>query len=173
MARYEVEQKFRLKNPSAFRKRLKQLGAKRLSGGFEKNELWDLDGRLKSMCAVLRLRETPQKDTLTFKGPRLKSRYKKRAETETPVDAVKTRLLLKQLGYRVSARYEKKRDEYLLKKAHVTMDYLKGFGWFAEIEAPERRIEMLARLLGFSNQDREERSYLEMVYGNRSRWAGK
>ena len=170
---FEVEQKYRVRNPAFIRRRLKALRAKRLAGGHEKNELWDLGRLVRRTNSVLRLRTFEGKGFLTLKGPRLKSKFKKRVEVETAVDpqAVKTMLTL--LGFKVVARYEKTREEYRLGPAHVTLDNLGKFGWFVEIESAARHIEKIAAQLGFGSKDREERSYLEMVYGRKSVWRNK
>jgi adenylate cyclase class 2 len=170
---FEVEQKYRVRNPALVRRRLKALKAKQLGDGHEKNELWDLGNLVRKKSSVLRLRTFDGKGFLTFKGPKLKSRFKKRVEIETAVDPKAVRTMLTLLGFKVVARYEKRREEYLLGKAHVTLDVLSGIGWFVEIETAAGQIEKMARQLGFSKKDREERSYLEMVYGNRSVWRGK
>ena len=173
MNKFEVEQKYRIKNPAAIRRRLRSLKAKRVSSGHEKNELWDLEDIVRRKASVLRLRTHDGKGTLTFKGPRLKSKFKKRLELETGVDPQAARMLLITLGFRVVARYEKQREEYRLGPAHVTLDHVGKSGWFVEIETASAQIEKIAARLGLSAKDREERSYLEMIYGSRSVWRNK
>ena len=170
---FEVEQKYRVKNPAVIRKRLKALKAKRLAGGHEKNELWDLGNHVRKQGAVLRLRTFDGKGIFTLKGPKLKSKYKKRVEVESEVDPKAVRQMLMLLGFKVVAHYEKTREEYKFGPAHVTLDYLGKWGWFTEIEAPARHIEKIAGQLGFKTQDREERSYLEIIYGMQSKWRNK
>lgn len=167
MKTFEVEQKYRIKNPALIRKRLKALKAKRIASGHEANELWDLGRLLRRKGSVLRVRNFNGKGILTFKGPRLKSQFKKRVEVETQVDPAKIRTILSWMGFKIAARYEKKREEFTLGSAHVTIDDLGKFGWFVEIEAPAKQIGKIAGQLGFSAKDREERSYLEMVYGKK------
>ena len=79
MRSFEIEQKYRLKNPAAVRNILRGLGAKKIRSGPESNELFDLEGMLKSRASVLRLRRHGKeaRGLLTFKGPCLKNRYKK------------------------------------------------------------------------------------------------
>jgi predicted adenylyl cyclase CyaB len=170
---FEVEQKFKVKNPKAFLGRLKSLRAKRVSGGFEKNELWDVGRVIRKKRSILRLRHFNGKGLLTFKGPRLKGKFKKRVEIETPIDPKAFEKMLKRMGFKVVAHYEKTRENFKLGAVDITLDHLKKFGWFAEIEAPARSIEKIAAKLGFKKEDREDRSYLEMVYGKRSTWRGK
>lgn len=168
---FEVEQKYRVTNPPAIRKCLKALKAKRLASGHEKNELWDLQRQVRKKGSVLRLRTFDGRGIFTLKGPKLKSKFKKRIEVETEVDPKAVRTMLQLLGFKVVARYEKKREEFKLGPAHVTLDNLGKFGWFVEVEAPENQIEKTAAKLGL--KEREERSYLEMIYGNRSVWRNK
>ncbi len=170
---FEIEQKYRLKNPAALRSKIKKLGAKLLRQGFEKNELWDYQNQVRSKGAVLRLRETKKGGLLTFKGPKLKSQFKRRVEVETSVKPHAVRKLFQKMGFRVIARYQKTREEYQLEKSHITIDYLRGHGWFSEIEASPKEIHRLERALGFTKKDREERTYLELVYGPKSVWKGK
>ena len=163
MKSFEVEQKYRVTKPSSFRKTLRALKAKKIFSDHEFNELYDIRKKF-GVKGVLRLRKyAGGKGLLTFKGPRMPGKFKKRVEIETPMDFDKTRAIFKMLGLKVVARYAKWREEYSLGGCHVTLDYLKGAGWFAEIEGPHRKIEALAPRLGFSNKDREERTYLEIL----------
>ena len=161
---FEIEQKYRISNPALFRRRLRVLKAHKISGGHESNELFDIIKRLGIQGSVLRLRKNPDgRGLLTFKGPRIAGKYKKRIEIETCVEYEKARHLLHALGFKVAASYSKKREEFILSRCHVTLDYLKGAGWFAEIEGSEKKITRIAAKLGFSDKDREERTYLEIL----------
>lgn len=165
MISFEVEQKYRLKNPSALRRRLRGLGAKKIRSGQESNELFDFKKMLRLQASILRLRRfgKEKKGLLTFKGPRLKGRYKKRVEIETLVPWVQARALLRAAGFQAVAVYSKERDEFVLGKAHVTVDYLHQHGWFLEIEGPPAEIARLEKKLGLSARDWEARSYLEIL----------
>ncbi len=170
----EVEQKFRIINPSQIRSRLRSLGARLHHKGREKNALYDYRNQLRRKSSILRLRQINGRGILTFKGPRLKSRFKKRIELELSVKASKIRSLLRRLGFREIARYQKYREEYALSsKAHIMLDHLQGSGWFVEVEAPADQIMKIASKLKLGQKDRENRSYLEMVYGDRSIWSGR
>lgn len=165
MRSFEVEQKYRLKDPAAVRSILCRLGAKKIRSGFESNELFDLEGILRLNASVLRLRRHGKETQglLTFKGPCLKSRYKKRVEIETLIPWAQARALLQSAGFKVVRKYSKKREEFVLGKAHVTLDQLLKKGWFLEIEAPPALIPGLQKKLGLSSKDREERTYLEIL----------
>lgn len=145
------------------RKRLRKLGARRISAGDESNELYDdRNGTLLKTGRILRLRCCAAKGLLTFKGPREPGRHKKRREIETSVDFRAMKAILKDLGYRIVQTYQKYREEYEVGDAHVTIDRLSGAGWFVEIEAPSRVISRIERQLELGPGDREERSYLEL-----------
>src|SRR3974390_506973 len=82
----EREQKYRVASVDSVRARLLRLGAEALVSGFERNELFDFDGRLHSQGRKLRLRRHGRHvAVLTLKGPRLGGRQKTRLEVETPV----------------------------------------------------------------------------------------
>ena len=165
MGFFEIEQKYRLKDPAKARAILKKIGAKRIASGVEVNEFYDRDGFFRKQKVALRLRRFgrgPAK--LTLKGPRIKARFTKRMEIETPVDLAATRALLKFLGCRVLRRYIKRRELYKFGKTIVTVDFLKKFGWFLEIEGKPRSIRKIETELDLRDGDREERSYLQMLF---------
>lgn len=139
------------------------MGARKLSGGIEKNELLDLKGYLKRKKSLLRLRFSGNRGRLTFKGPRLRSRYKKRLEIEIPVDYKKARAIFQFLGFRPAVSYTKKREEYRLGGCLVSLDYLAKQGWFLEIEGAPGSIRKLIRGLKLQQQDQEPRSYPQLL----------
>ena len=163
----EIEQKYRVRKPASVLAVLKKLRARKIRSGFEKNELFDWKGMLREKKSILRLRQNGKKKQglLTFKGPRMKGRYKKRVEIETTVDHAVACRLLKNIGFQQVAAYSKRREEFVLGPAHVMLDYLKGHGWFLEIEAAPKTIASVEKQLGLSRQDREERTYLEILSG--------
>ena len=163
---FEVEQKYRLKDPRAIRRILKKLGAKKTAGGTERNEFFDRNDFFKKQKVALRLRRFGgNKATLTLKGPRIKAKFTKRREIETPVDYAAAKALLKFLGCKVRRQYIKEREAYRLNGALITVDHLRGFGWFLEIETSSKQIAYLAKKIGLRESDREERSYLQMLFG--------
>ncbi len=163
--KFEVEQKYRVNNPLALRRAILKAGARAVGRGIESNELYDFKKSLRKRRSILRLRLSHFGGLLTFKGPCLKSAFKKRVEMETAVDYNAARAILKLAGFRVVAKYKKKREEFRLGSAHITLDYLSGFGWFAEIEAAPGQILRVQKKIGLASKDREDRSYLQMIYG--------
>ncbi|HNV85710.1 MAG TPA: class IV adenylate cyclase [Candidatus Omnitrophota bacterium] len=168
MISYEIEQKYRLKNLSAMRRRLRAFGARKLSGGTEYNALFDREGMLRFRKQVLRLREFSGKGRLTLKGPRMKRKhYSRRMEIETAVDFGKMEQILKMTGFRKTVSYRKYREEYLLSSCTITLDRVPRFGRFLEIEGAPEKIRKVAARLGLGDRDKEPRSYLEMIFGKR------
>jgi len=165
---FEIEQKYRCKNLSLFRVKLRHLKARFVKKGSELNEFWDLADKLAKQKTVLRLRRHGKTSELTLKGPRLKSRYTKRIELETPVEYEPTRAILQALGFKLTRKYAKKREVYYLGKVMVTLDTLPQLGSFVELEGSVPDIARAAKRLGLTDKDREEKSYLQMLYA----WKG-
>lgn len=165
---FEIERKYRIQNPSVMRRRILETGAKLDGKGAEKNELFDFKGSLRRRGAILRLRRFSASAFLTFKGPRVKGIFKKRIEAETPVHYEAVKSILELAGFRAVAKYNKRRESFKLGPAHITLDYLSGFGWFMEIEAAPKTILALQKKLGLSEKQREDRSYPQMVYGSKN-----
>src|SRR5438552_7760122 len=73
----EREQKYRIARVDTIRKRLLKLGAQVHASGFERNELYDCDDRLRRQDLKLRLRCHGGKIAmLTLKGPRQNEQQK-------------------------------------------------------------------------------------------------
>ena len=165
MSFVEIEQKYRLKDPAKIRMLLKKMGAKKISGGLEINEVFDRRGELGGKRLAMRLRQFSGKATLTLKGPRLASRFTKRMEIEAPVDYRSLKTILELAGFKAVMRYKKERELYKLGKTIVTVDFLKKFGWFLEIEGEPQSIGKIEKKFCLQAKDREERSYLQMLFG--------
>lgn len=160
----EREQKYRARNIEHLRRRLLSLGARPHASGFERNELFDFNGRLDKEGRKLRLRRHGRHVAmLTLKGPRLDGRQKARMEIETPVSYEAAKRILELVGFRVKDTYSKIREEYRLDGCVVCLDHIPGAGWFVEIEGTARRISDIARRLGLRQADREDRSYRRIV----------
>jgi predicted adenylyl cyclase CyaB len=162
---FEIEQKYRLKDPAKSRALLKKLGAKRVASGIETNEFYDKNDFFKKQKVALRLRRFAHGPaTLTLKGPRIPSGFTKRMEIETPIEYATAKAILRFLGCQATRQYSKKREVYELGKVLVIVDFLKKFGWFLEIEGRPDLIKKIEKKLGLQTKDREERSYLQMLF---------
>ena len=162
----EREQKYRAVKIDVIRKRLLGLGAETHASGFERNELFDFDGRLQSQGRKLRLRRHGHHTAvLTLKGPRLNGngRQKTRLEVETPVHYEAAKRILELAGFRIKETYSKIREEYRLDGCAVCLDHIPSAGWFVEIEGASRKIQNISRRLGLQASSRESRSYRKLI----------
>jgi adenylate cyclase class 2 len=157
----ETEKKYRL-NEKQFRKiakRLERVGAIFAGEAFEENYLHRggvLDGR----DAVLRLRKTDEKTTLTYKESLPSTGdVKHKTEFETEVSDVEAmEYIIRTLGYRLSVVYEKRRRTWHLDSVEVVLDEL-PFGLFMEIEGTRRAISSAERKLNVKDLAAEARGY--------------
>jgi adenylate cyclase, class 2 len=160
----EREQKYRVAQIQPVRSRLLRLGAKVHASGFERNELFDLNGKLRDQGHKLRLRRHGKKVAmLTLKGPRLNGHQKTRMEVETPVEYEAAKRILELVGFRIQETYSKIREEYRFDGCAVCLDHIPNAGWFVEIEGRSKKIRDLALRLGLPRADREHRSYRKLI----------
>ena len=145
----EIEKKYRLTKPqrTAIEKKLRELGVVPGEVEFEENIVYR-GGRLDLGGCALRLRRVNNRATLTFKQRfPSKSPIKHQQEEETTVanpDAAHA--IISALGFRVGLIYEKRRVHWEIGKATLVIDEL-PFGLFMEIEASEREIKRVEKLL--------------------------
>lgn len=165
----ETEKKFRLQPRQLGKliRRLEKEGAVFAEEVFEENHLHR--GRmLESKRAVLRLRKTQNRTTLTYKEPKsVNGHIKEKIEFETEVsDVDQTESIIAALGYRVSVIYEKRRKIYHLDDVEVVLDEL-PFGLFMEIEGTHNAIARAESRLGAKKLRPELRGYpsLTIKYG--------
>lgn len=196
--RQETEIKLKVHDPVAIKRRLRELGFRRVRARhFESNRLFDFPDRaLQRALCVLRLRFAAGKALLTFKGaPVYSRRYKVRPELETEVAGGKLlKEILKSAGFEEVFRYERYRTEYVpgsrrRKKdpkagnargrstegrtvARGEVDYDETpIGNYIELEGPKRWIDRMARQLGFGRRDYITLSYVAL-YHQKCREAG-
>jgi adenylate cyclase class 2 len=163
-ANVEREQKYRVSKIDSIRSSLKRLGAEVHARGFERNELFDFEDRLRRQGRRLRLRRHGNHvAVLTLKGPRLKGHQKTRMEVQTPVDYEAAKRILELVGFRINETYSKMREEYRLDGCAVCLDHIPNAGWFVEIEGARGKISKVARRLGLRRQHREQRSYRRLI----------
>ncbi len=158
----ERELKFRIDDLEELREALETAGATLVTPrAFEDNRVWDRGGELRERGCVLRLRRDGRGDRLTFKGPaRFVDGVKERLEYETPVGSGDTlAAVLELLGFELSRRYQKVREEWRLGETLVTLDQT-PMGSFAEFEGGGTR--ECARRFGLETEQAERGSYLDL-----------
>jgi len=165
----EIEKKYRLdkKRLVALTAKLNELGAVFTDESFEENYL-HRGGVLDERGAVLRLRKTDKKTTLTYKEKVVnETEFKHQIEFETEVSNVDgMENIIDQLGYKLASVYEKHRKTWRLGNVEVVLDEL-PFGYFMEIEGPMADIIVAQTLLDAGDLEPEARGYprLTLKYG--------
>jgi adenylate cyclase class 2 len=146
----EIEKKYRLnkKQRQTIERRLLEVGAAKHELEFEENTIYG-GGRLNLGGCALRLRRVGKRAILTFKQRvPTNSPIKHQLEEETEVaDADRVDAILQCLGFRPALIYEKRRRRWKLRKAEIVMDEL-PFGLFMEIEASEKEIARVEKMIG-------------------------
>jgi adenylate cyclase class 2 len=111
------------------------------------------DDRLRQRRCALRVRMESGKTFLTFKGPVQPAVLKLREELETLVgDGPLLLHILEELGYHIWFRYQKYREEFVLKDVIVAVDET-PVGTFVEIEGGDYGITKMADALGRTPRD--------------------
>jgi len=195
----EIEIKLEVRDPRALKRRLAELGFRRVKARhFESNRLLDFPNlALRQAQRVLRLRFVDGKYLLTFKGGPARSRhYKVRAELETEVeDGRGLKEILESAGLREVFRYDKYRTEYApgagskdilrpegavrrrgstrraLERCELVYDETL-IGNYVELEGPKRWIDEVAGRLGYERPDYITLSYAAL-YHQKCREQGK
>src|ERR1035437_4181175 len=168
----EIEKKYRLdkKRLVELTSKLRELDAEFSYETFEENYL-HRGGVLEGRNAVLRLRKTDRRTTLTYKE-RIESEsdFKHQIEFETDVtDVDATEHIIEQLGYKLAVVYEKHRKAWRLGDVEVVLDEL-PFGYFMEIEGSIDDIIASEKLLAVEDLEPEVRGYprLTTKYGRQN-----
>ena len=165
----ETEIKIRVLDMEQFRHKLQALNPRVVAARhLEDNVLLDYpDGRLRGRACLMRVRKTPEKETLTFKGPPRPSHlFKSREELETLVASAEVALdIFEQIGMTTWFRYQKYREEYAIPlstgggdELHLVLDAT-PIGNFAELEGSEGGIREVASRLGFTEDQYLRESY--------------
>ena len=167
----EVEAKFRLADPDAMRRALDAAGAEASETVLEHNTYYDRpDGSLRRADCGLRLRTAEGPDgamrtTMTYKGPRRPGELKVRPEAEIALDdAAPAAELLAGLGLTTTLAFQKRRCDFRLGPAVVSLDELPELGFFLEIEAPDAAAVQAARnALGLADTPTVTDTYIALV----------
>jgi adenylate cyclase class 2 len=165
----ETEVKIAIRWVEEFVVKMQDLDAVAISARhFEDNFVLDFaDARLRNQGCLLRVRQTEQEESVTFKGPASPSMlFKSREELETEVGSAATMLsILERLGMRIGFRYQKYRQEYSLHspaagggKVEVAVDST-PIGDFAELEGEEADILAVAEKLEIQTSQFIRESY--------------
>jgi adenylate cyclase class 2 len=169
----EVEAKLKVNSHEPVRSRLRDAGAEFLCAGLESNRHYDsADGRLRGSDSVLRIRSVQVTDgeppgaTLTYKGPRVPGKVKRRPEIEIGIaDPAAAGQLLEALGLVRISTFEKRRESWRLLGCRVELDEVPYLGTFVEIEGPdEDRILHAQRVLRLDHLDHVGPGYVALLF---------
>ncbi len=162
----EIEIKFKTESPRAIRKKLKEIGAKKLSRTFERNIYFDTkDGRLEKKGWLLRLRRDKE-NLLTLKWGRAPGKFKEMKEINLEIEDIKKmQKVLEQLGFYPAYVFEKIRETYKWKGVEILIDKLPYIGYWVEIEKIGKGkgdIEKTVKALGLKLSQGSNKSYMEL-----------
>jgi adenylate cyclase class 2 len=163
----EIEIKFALKDTQVIAKQLLELGFRvAVPRHLEKNYLFDNgSGALRSVGKVLRVRQTPSTQTVTYKGPIVPTaKLKQREEIECRIEDAQTIIrILEEVGFKVRMQYSKVRTVFESDGLKVSVDETEA-GDYLEIEGPsDEEIIKLGARLGYSEQDFVRRTYSDLI----------
>jgi adenylate cyclase class 2 len=154
----EIEAKISVPSLRPISTRLKRIGAQFIKRVRETDTyLKDAKGRLIKRGCGLRLRHQMgpggHKAYLTFKGPKHKTRYKTRLESETQISDFDAALrIFTGLGYKTAIVVQKTRWIWKLGPCLICLDDLPVLGYFVEVEGPsEKQVEKTLKKLQLSD----------------------
>ena len=164
----EVEVKILNINPEEIRKKLLDLGAKRIFNGKLEAKVFDFPGeKLRKSGAHLRIRKTGDKIEITYKESKKSKEFKKREEIETHIeDFDKMLKILQKLGLKEFNNYEKTRESFKLDNMRFDIDIYPedtGIPPLVEVESTEEGVKKGVELLGFQMKDTSKASVWSLL----------
>ncbi len=167
----EVEAKAYLPEPERIITSILELGGREIYFTVQRDTYYRHPGRdFAQTDEALRIREEEGRSFITYKGPKLDAETKSREELEVPlVDPKDLGMLLLRLDFEPVAVVEKRRRAYMVGTLEVTVDEVKGLGYFLEVEAKncddleEGKAKVLGLLDTLGLDHLERRSYLELL----------
>lgn len=166
----EIEAKIAVSSLRTISNRLKKAGAQYIKRVQETDTyLSDAKGRLLKRGCGLRLRKQKgpggQTAYLTFKGPKHKTRYKTRLESETQISDFDAALkIFTGLGYKTVIVVRKTRCIWKLGSCLICLDDLPVLGRFVEVEGPsEKQVEKALKKLQLSERPSLSNGYAKLT----------
>ena len=179
--RYEVEQKYRVTDPSETTHRLQELGVTSKATVTQVDTYYaHPDRNFAETDEALRVRRVGDENRITYKGPKIDATTKTRREIELPIaggeeGAQRCDEIWQALGFSRVSEVSKTREIYRLSRAdheiEIAVDNVKYVGTFVELEtvvekqseldAASKAIATLAEELGL--KEIERRGYLELL----------
>jgi len=166
----EIEKKVKVESLEEVVGRLREAGAEYVGQVSQRDVYLDDDeGSLRGSDRGLRVRREEKggmaRVLLTYKGPREKAKFKRRAEVEVEVgDAGLVEEVFGEVGYGRRLVVEKKREIWRMGGCEVCLDDVQLLGTFVEIEgADDEAIEEAAERLGLGELEHIGEGYAAMT----------
>ncbi|MFH1371690.1 MAG: class IV adenylate cyclase [Planctomycetota bacterium] len=166
----EIEAKLKVDSLAKVARQLKKLGTEFLRDRLHTDTYFDdAKSSLRKSDSALRIRRQligrKEQVVITFKGPKLKGRFKQRQEIQFKVsDARLAEEFLAALSYKPALVFQKKRRVWLLGGCEVALDTLPLLGDFVEIEGPgEKKIAAVQKKLGLADLPHIPESYAVLM----------
>lgn len=167
----ETEAKMKVESFDAVRRRLGELGARRVGEALETNQFFDTpDRNLLAADKGLRLRTSRdvvsgrERHVITVKGAQQAGEIKSREEAEVEVtDAEDARGVLVALGYEPTLSFEKRRESWKLDDCKIELDELPLLGRFLEIEGDREAVMRLREKLNLAGQPLIKTPYIKLL----------
>ncbi|MDR0767771.1 MAG: class IV adenylate cyclase [Methanosarcinales archaeon] len=173
---YEIEVKVKMPH-AEMKKDLIESGAVFSGTEEQKDTYFNSPGRdFAKTDEALRIRSVNGKGEVTYKGKKIDTVSKTRAEYTSSIDVGEMKEILLALGFFVSGAVSKRREVYKWNNFAIGFDEVEGLGEFVEVETDlrdgadqseiqsevKRIFEFLGKY-GLSERDSITTSYLEMV----------
>ncbi|MBC7117953.1 MAG: class IV adenylate cyclase [Methanobacteriaceae archaeon] len=131
-----IEVEVKAKANPIIKKKLEFIGAQKIRTEKQEDIYFNAPHKdFKVTDEALRIRKTPTKTLLTYKGPKIDEKSKTRQEIETEIpNPQKMTKILECLGFKKAYKVVKEREIYQLDDFTVTIDNVKGLGTYIEIE---------------------------------------
>ena len=169
-----IEVEVKAKSKPGIKKKLESIGAQKIKKEKQEDTYFNAPHKdFKITDEALRIRKTPLKAFITYKGPKIDEKSKTRQEIETEIpDPKNMTRILECLGFKKAHKVIKKRETYQLNDFKIAIDNVKGLGTYIEIEKDikedEDYNETLHKILKIYKQlgikkGFQRKSYLELL----------
>ncbi|MDI6882076.1 MAG: class IV adenylate cyclase [Methanothermobacter sp.] len=144
-----IEVEVKAKTDPTIKEKLESIGARKIRTEKQEDIYFNAPHKdFKITDEALRIRKTPTKALLTYKGPKIDEKSKTRQEIETEIpNPKKMTRILESLGFKKAHKVVKEREIYQLDDFKATIDKVKGLGTYIEIEKDIKENEDYAETL--------------------------
>lgn len=158
----EIELKFLNIDPNEIRLRLQKCGAHLVFNSEITST--SFHGTTLKKGAFLRMRTIGDRTYLAYKGPCVRSAYKRREEIEVMVENSEAMMaLLTSLGFSSKPSHQKRREHYRLGNGVIDIDFIEGVPPFIEVESnSEEDLALICKQLSLNPADGSSKTIYEL-----------